>query len=90
MSDYDLYYMLDTDKKEVIYFGTNDTSIQEGTYSGDFSSGVEVNWTNYGYREKFSYKEGSSKATLTDSNGFDWEYKVCNIEDAQKVLDSIK
>lgn len=90
MSDYDLYYMFDTDKKEVIYFSTNDTYIQEGIYSGRFSSGVDINWINDGWHETFTLENDSKIATLTDGNGFDWEFEVCDVENAQKVLDTIK
>ena len=90
MRDYDLYFMFDVDKKEVIYFGTHDTYIQEGIYSGDFSTGIDINWINDGWHETFTCETGSGKATLIDGNGFDWEYKICDVEDAQEILDSIK
>ena len=90
MSNYSLYYMFDTDNKTVVYFGTNDTYIEKGTYTGEFSSGVTINWSHGEWTEKFTNKEGSDDATLIDGNGFDWEYKVCNVAEAQKILDGLK
>ena len=89
MSSYDLYYMFDTDKKEVIYFGTNDTYVQRGIYSGNFSTGVDINWVSDGWHETFICSEGSNVAILTDGNGLDWEYEVCEVDDAQRILDSM-
>lgn len=90
MSNYSLYYMFDTDNKTVVYFGTNDTYIEKGTYTGDFASGVTINWSHGEWTEKFTNKSGSNNATLIDGNGFDWEYKVCSVEEAQKILDGLK
>lgn len=88
MSNYDLYIMFDEDTKEVVYFGTNDTYVMKGTYSGKFSRGVSISW-NDGWDEKFTHSSGN-KATLVDGNGFDWEYKVCNVDNAQEVLDDLR
>lgn len=90
MSNYDLYYMFDTDTKKVVFFGTNDTYIEKGTYTGEFSTGVKINWSHGEWTEKFVNKSNSSKATLTDGNGFEWEYEKCEVSKAQKVLDSLK
>lgn len=90
MSNYSLYYMFDTDNKTVVYFGTNDTYIEKGTYTGEFSSGVTINWSHGEWTEKFTNKDGSNNATLVDGNGFDWEYKVCSVVDVQKILDGLK
>ncbi len=89
MSNYDLYYMFDTDKKAVVYFGTNDTYIEKGTYTGDFATGVTITWSHGEWTEKFTHKSGRS-ATLIDGSGWDWEYKVCNVEEAQKILDTLR
>lgn len=88
MSNYDLYYMFDTDKKTVVYFGTNDTYIEKGTYTGDFATGVTITWSHGEWTEKFTHKSGNS-ATMIDGSGWDWEYKVCDIAKAQKVLDGL-
>ena len=88
MSNYDLYYMFDTDSKRVVYFGTNDTYIEKGTYTGNFATGVTINWSHGEWTEKFTHSSGS-KATLIDGNGFDWEYKTCDVKKAQDVLDGL-
>ena len=89
MSNYDLYYMFDTDTKTVVYFGTNDTYIERGTYTGDFSTGVTITWSHGEWTEKFTHKSGSY-ATLIDGNGWDWEYKVCDVGAAQRILDGLQ
>lgn len=90
LNGYSLYYMFDIDKKSVVFFGTHDTYVDMGTYTGDFSSGVTINWSHGEWTEKFINKDGSSYATSIDGNGFNWEYKACNVADAQKILDSLK
>lgn len=90
LNNYSLYYMFDTDTKQVVTFGTQDTYVDKGTYSGDFNSGVTIKWNHGEWTEKFSQPDGSSYATLTDGNGFDWPYKVCDIMDAQKILNELQ
>ena len=90
MSNYSLYYMFDTDTKKVVTFSSQDTYVDKGTYSGDFNSGVTINWDHGEWTEKFTNKDGSSYATMIDGNGFDWEYKVCDIETAQTRLDELQ
>lgn len=89
LSGYDLYYMFDTDTKSVVYFGTNDTYIERGTYDGDFSTGVTITWSHGEWTEKFTHESGSY-ATLIDGNGWDWEYKVCDVNEAQRILDGLQ
>ena len=89
MGNYDLYYMFDTDNKTVVYFGTNDTYIEKGTYTGDFSTGVTITWSHGEWTEKFTHKSGNY-ATLIDGNGLDWEYKVCDVGAAQRILDGMQ
>lgn len=91
-SEYDLYYMFDFDNKKVIYFGTNGSGVMEGTYSGDFSSGVTMMWEAGGdtWTEKFIYKENSNIATWVDHLGYEYPYyTVCDVNIAQSVLDKI-
>lgn len=89
MSNYDLYYMFDTDTKKVVHFGTNDTYIERGTYTGNFSTGVIITWSHGEWTEKFTHKSGNH-ATLIDGNGWDWEYKVCDVGNAQRILDGLQ
>ena len=89
LSNYDLYYMFDTDTKKVVYFGTNDTYIEKGTYTGDFATGVTITWSHGEWTEKFTHKSGNS-ATLIDGNGYDWAYKTCEVKKAQDALNGLK
>lgn len=89
LGDYDLYYMFDTDNKTVVYFGTNDTYIENGTYTGDFSTGITIAWSHGEWTEEFTHKSGNI-ATLIDGNGWEWEYKVCDVGKAQEVLDGLR
>lgn len=88
LNSYSLYYMFDTDNNTVVYFGTDDTYLEKGIYTGNFSTGITISWEHGEWTEKFTYKEGSSKATLIDGSGWDWEYKVCDLKKAQDVLDT--
>ena len=88
LSNYSLYYMFDTDNKTVVQFGTDDTYLYKGTYTGSFSSGVTMTWDHGEWTDKFKYSKGSSKATYIDGYGTSWDYTVCDIEDAQEILDT--
>ena len=90
MNAYSLYYMFDTDNNTVVYFGTNDTYVEKGTYTGDFASGVTINWSHGEWTEKFINKKGSNNATMIDGSGFEWEYRVCSVEEAQNILDEFQ
>lgn len=85
LSEYLLYIMFDEDSKKVVCFGTNDTYVMRGSYNGSFSDGIIISWDD-GWNESFSHVTGNT-ATLTDGNGFDWDYKVCDVNEAQNVLD---
>lgn len=88
LTNYTLYYMFDEDTKKVVAFGTNDTYVMEGTYSGSFENGVTISWDD-GWNETFKHS-GGNKAILIDVDGFDWEYEVCDVAKAQMVLDGLK
>jgi len=92
MLNYDLYFMFDEDTKEVVYFGTNDSGVMKSKYSGSFSKGVDIDWERYqeGWHDAFIYKDGSTIATYIDGNGFEWEYKKCDLKQAQLVLDGLE
>lgn len=90
LTSYDLYYMFDTDKKKVIYFGTNDTYVSKGSYEGNFDSGVTINWEHGEFKEKFTYEDNTNYAVLIDGNGFDWDFETCDLKKAQQVLDSLQ
>ena len=88
LNGYSLYYMFDTDTRTVVQFGTDDTYLYKGTYTGSFSSGVTMTWDHGEWTDKFKYLEGSSKATYYDGYGYDWEYTVCDLKIAQDLLDT--
>ena len=90
LSNYSLYYMFDTDTKQVVTFSTQDTYVDKGTYSGDFNSGVTIKWNHGEWTEKFSQSDGSSYAVMIDGNGFDWSYQVCDIMEAQEILNELQ
>lgn len=90
LSGYSIYYMFDTDTKEVVTFSTSDTYVDKGTYSGDFAAGAVITWEHGEWQEKLVNKSGSSNAVITDGNGYDWEYKVCDTDTAQDALDKIE
>lgn len=90
MPSYDLYFMFDTDNKKAVYFGTNDSFTDNGSYTGDFSSGITISWPHGEWKDKFVYKNGSLSAMLTDGNGFEWKYVKCDVLNAEKILNSFK
>lgn len=90
LSNYSIYYMFDIDTKQVVTFSTQDTYVDKGTYSGDFYSGVTIKWDHGEWTEKFSQSNGSSYAVMIDGNGFDWSYQVCDIMEAQEILNDLQ
>ena len=89
MQEYSLYYMFDTDTNQVAYFSTDDTSIDYGTYWGDFSTGVIIRWNHGQWTEMFTYSGNGNAATLVDGNGFEWEYVKTDLINAQKQMDDL-
>lgn len=88
LQNYSLYLMFDTDTKTAAQFGTDDTYLYKGPYTGDFSSGITIAWDHGQFTERFVYQDGSSTGTYIDGNGFDWEYSKCDLEEAQSLLDA--
>lgn len=86
LPSYDLYIMFDTDTQTAAQFGTDDTYLYKGSYTGDFSSGVTIAWDHGEFTEKFVCQEGSHNGTLYDGNGFPWEYSRCDLKTAQDIL----
>ncbi len=89
LNDYDLYYMFDMDTNTVVYFSTLDTYVERGTYTGNFSTGVTITWSHGEWTETFTHN-GGNYATLIDGNGFEWEYEVCDVGKAQRILNGIE
>lgn len=88
MSNYSIYMMFDVDTKKVIYFVTNDTSVMKGSYSGNFKKGVIINWDE-GSQEGI-VDTGNGNAKMIDAYGADWDYRICDVEDAQRTLNSLE
>jgi len=88
MSNYSIYMMFDVDTKKVIYFATNDTSVMKGSYSGNFKKGVIINWDE-GFQEEI-VDTGNGNAKVIDAYGADWDYRICDVEDAQRTLNSLE
>lgn len=88
LSDYKLYIMFDEDTQKVVYFGTDDSYVMKGSYTGSFNSGVTISWDD-GWDENFKHT-GGSNATLVDGNGFSWSYEVCDLDKAQSILDGLQ
>ena len=86
MNSYSLYYLFDIDNNDVVFFGTNDTYIENGSYEGEFDSGVKITWSHGEWTEKFIYLSNNSNATLIDGNGFEWVYQLCEVSDAENAL----
>ena len=82
--------MFDTDTQTVTYFSTNDTSIMTASYTGNFETGVEMNWEAYGegWHDRFVYT-GGTKGVWYDYLNNDYEFSKCEVEEAQKALDKI-
>lgn len=89
LPDYNLYFMFDTDAHTFVSFGTNDSGAIKGTYTGEFSEGVEICWGEEWY-ETFVYSGTGKYATYIDFNGFEWEYEVCEVLSAQNVLNELE
>lgn len=87
-SSYSLYLMVDTDEKTVVQFGTDDTYLYRGNYSGDLSSGVTINWNHGQFTEQFTYEDGGTSGSLIDPTGTVVDYSICDIESAQSILDT--
>lgn len=87
LSGYSIYIMFDEDTNDVVSFLTNDSYVMTGSYSGSFSSGVTISWDD-GWNEEFTHAGGNS-AILIDGNGFEWGYVICDVGDAQDVLDRL-
>lgn len=85
-NNYSIYYMFDADTMSVINFTSDDTSIMNGTYSGDLSSEVTIQWEEWAEQLIIN---NSNRATLIDGNGFDWDYENCDVSEAQAVLNRI-
>lgn len=65
------------------------SKIENGTCTGDFSTGITITWSHGEWTEEFTHKSGNT-ATIIDGNGWEWGYKVCDVGKAQEVLDGLR
>ena len=82
--EYQIYYVFDTDEMIVRNFYSNDTGVMVGTFTGDESEGFSIHWIE-GWDESFQISD-NDKAMLIDSSGFEWEYTIVPVEEAEAVL----
>lgn len=80
LTEYDLYYLFDTDTNRYVFFGTNDTYVEYGSYIGNLDSGAKVrlnadNGSTDGYNVYF--KINSYAGTYYDHLGADWSFSRC-------------
>ena len=88
LNEYTLYYLLDLDENTVLYFAVYDDSDEiyadKGKLSGSKEKGFSLKFDqNYGsWQEKLSIS--GQKATIIDSSGFKWDYKIADVEKVRK------
>lgn len=89
-NSYDTYMLIDTDKKVVLHYTSNDTSILKGKYKGNFNDGARVTWhgggETWGEILHWHYVNQDSAMILVDRNGFDTKFLKCDVESAEKAM----
>lgn len=89
-SGYTLYYLIDTDKKEIIMFSSSDGYGYYGTYTGDTSSKISVNYPTAGYTETITFEnDGKDVSVLMEGDSTSFAYKSTTVEKAEKKLKTI-
>jgi hypothetical protein len=85
--EYSNYYLIDTDKKTVKSFSTDDSGFT-GTYTGDLKNGIDILYSVDKIREqiKFAKANDDSSIIVTDPNGFKWTFTKTSIAEAEKIL----
>lgn len=84
-----IYYLFDMDSSTARYFTATDTSVTTGTFTGELTSGLTVSFDvgdGSPWSEKFKYPGAGKKAVMTDHSGFDFEFEVCEVSEAEEVL----
>ena len=84
---YSIYYMFDTDSNKIVTFNSDDTYVDEGTYSGSFENTLTLNWDHGEWVDKINFNNGS--AILVDGNGYNFTLHTSNVESAQLILNKI-
>ena len=89
LTEYSIYYLIDLDTQIVRNYTTNDTGILVGTFTGDLASGIDIYYDyDGGWHEQLKYKNAGddSAVTVTDVNGFEYEYTKTDVAEAEAVL----
>lgn len=86
-NSYSIYYLFDLDTNTVHNLSTIDTGIMVGTFTGNMESGIDITWPyDGGYSEKVKEINGGKAGVIvTDGNGSDWEYSLCDVSEIEKV-----
>lgn len=88
--EYSIYYMIDADKKKVINLVTNDSSLLEGSCTGDMSNGFTVTYTFEGGWSERLVPAGNRKIKLIDAFGQDWDFEITTVAEGERELAKIK
>lgn len=83
-SEYQMYYVFDTDDMVVRYFLTNDYGVMAGTFTGDVDAGFSIHWME-GWDETFVVVDDVN-AVLIDNDGFESEWQAVPVEEAEAIL----
>ena len=85
-SEYTIYYLFDIDGGITRCFATNDNGVLVGTITGTLETTIEICYME-GWYESFKLKDPEKNtAILIDSFGFEWEYELSTIEEAEEIL----
>lgn len=87
-TDYSIYYIIDMDEMKAYYFTSNDTKPTVGTIvKGDLKNGLTVNYPYDGGTDIISYSKGNTnKIVVRDQNGFDWNFDICYLSEAEGIM----
>ena len=83
-SEYQIYYLFDTDEGVVRNLVTNDTGVMVGTFTGSASSGFHIHWME-GWEEQFLVHDNGS-GTLIDNDGFTYDFTAASPAEAEAIL----
>ena len=85
--DYTIYFVFDMDKKIARNFVTNDLGVISGTITGSLETEIKIRYTEE-WVETFRLKNLKDRRTaiLIDHYGFEFEYEIADVEEAESVL----
>lgn len=90
-SPYAIYYLFDEDEKVAITFilseGESSPYIQKGSYTGEWNSGITINWKNDGYTEKIKRKnKGDDSAIVSELDGYETKIVKTDVSKVEKYI----